>query len=278
MAASESASMIDVKNVDIANMNVAVPEKSRAIQAWIAMTPVLSILIAALTLFSTMFIQIYQSHAASAQKEDSDWRTALEQISTDEKSAAIGTFEMQSFLDAEKHKDQARSIAAALMPNITDKYEFDAAFFVLLKGTKPNNQTDITGIARTVSNELRGLYQRSLELNGCDHPRDCSFAAFTAQPDRFFLEQTQSDLLAQTLTDLWKLDSVSSGLMTIWSHKFNGVSLQPGKLDLAGIIFLSNDFRGIDFRDASMDHAEFVGNCHVDANRLPQGVQIFCGK
>lgn len=276
MATTATAPLIGVQNVDVDHMNIAVRERTASSFNLAALTPLLSILIAALTLFSTSLIQIYQSRSSSAQKEDSDWRQALEKISLDENSAAIGTFEMQSFFEGERHKVQARSISAALMPNITDKYEFDAAFFVLLGQTNQNNQTDVVGIARTLSIQLRGLYDTAVILKGCKGSPDCTFVEFVHHPEKFYDNATQSDALQRTLSDLWKLESVGSGLHSIWVSKGNGASVHPGDLDLGGIVFLNNDFSNIDFSKASMEEAEFIGKCPVNQGKTPPGILPDC--
>jgi hypothetical protein len=269
--ASQTAPLIGVQNVDVDHMNIAVREKTASSLNLTALTPLLSILIAGLTLLSTSLIQIYQSQRSAVQNEDTEWRNALEKISLDDEKAAIGTFEMQSFSEGERHKAQARSISAALMPNITDKYEFDAAFFVLLDKTDQSNQADVVAIARTLSNQLRSLYDTAVALKGCKGQPNCTFAEFVDEPGNFYENATQSDALQRSLSDLWKLDSVSQGLSGIW-HRRNGVDIHPGQLDLGGIVFTDHDFSNIDFSQAPLSEAEFLGNCPFKNGKLPTGV------
>jgi len=277
MATTTATPLIGVQNVDVDQMNIAVREKAPSSFNLASLTPLLSILIAGMTMLSTSMIQIYQSHNSSAQAEDSEWRQALVKISSEgENSAAIGTFEMQSFLAGERHKAQARSIAAALMPNITDKYEFDAAFFVLLRQTDQTNQTDVVGIARTLSNHLHNLYDTAVANKGCKGSPDCTFVAFVRNPEKFYDNASQSESLRSTLSDLWRLDSVGSGLSTLWHSNQRGVSAHPGDLDLSGIVFLNNDFSNIDFSQASMDEAEFIGKCPVYQGKTPRGIVPDC--
>jgi hypothetical protein len=274
MATAATTPLIGVQNVDVDHMNIAVRERAASSFNLAALTPLLSILIAALTLFSTSLIQIYQSRSSSAEKEDSDWRAALEKI--EDRSAAIGTFEMQSFFEGERHKVQARSLSAALMPNITDKYEFDAAFFALLVRTNQDNQADVVGIARTLSIELHGLYDAAVVLKGCKGSPDCTFVEFVRHPEKFYDNASQSDALRNTLSDLWRLDSVGSGLRSMWVSKGDGAGVRPGDLDLGGIVFLNNDFSNIDFSKASMEEAEFIGKCPVNEGKTPPGIIPDC--
>ena len=276
MATPNSTPLVGVQKVDVENVNLSVPGKDSSAQKWIALTPLLSLLITALTLLSSSILQFYQGHSGSMQKEDSDWRSALEKVSLEQNSAAIGTFEMQSFLGTRRHRDQARSIATALMPNIVDKYEFDAAFFVLLEKTDQNNQNDILSIARSISNDLRELHQNATRANGCRLVNDCSLSMFVMQPEQFLDSETQANELRQALTDAWKLESVCSGLSSIWGTKGSRTSVEPKKSDLSGIIFLNNDYSGVDFREASMQDTEFIGKCSVDKDKLPRGFLSNC--
>jgi Pentapeptide repeats (8 copies) len=268
----ESAPMVDVQKVDIDHVNVMGTGKSTTAQTWVALTPLLTVLITAIGIVFTFCFQLVQTRTASLQKVDSDWRAALEKVSVDEESAAIGAFEMQSFLADPKYGDQARAIAAAVLPTVANRYEFDAAFFVLLGKTNQKNQADIITIATSISNRLMDLHSTALlYLKEKPEPKDKSLENFVLNPDQFFSDSSQSSYLLRTQTEAWKLDSVIGGLSTIWrGGNGNGPILVPDGADLSGIIFLNHNFQGVDFTHASLANAYFIGDCTVDANSLPK--------
>jgi hypothetical protein len=126
---------------------------------------------------------------ASIQKEASDWREALSKVSVSKTDSPIGAFEMESFLDDDKYADKARSIAASLLPSVADPQEFDAGFFVLLKGTNADNQNEIIGIARSLTDTQETLKNKALNASkGKAHTKDQSFDNFIMHPQEFFDE------------------------------------------------------------------------------------------
>ena len=271
---------IDVEQVNIENVTVTNPgptEKRSAFHNWVSLTPLLSVLITGAALASTSAIQLWQNHTASTQKVDSDWRTSLEKVSLDEKEAAIGAFEMQSFFGSDKYGAQARSIASALLPNIVDEREFDAAFFVMLPWTDNKNQNDLVNVARSITNNLADLQEASRHLDPAHpQPADASFENFIQNPDQFFDPATHSDFIKRAQTEAWKLESVSNGLSSLWTSSRLSSHIQPRGQDLSGIVFLGNNFKGVDFRAASLDHSEFVGSCTVDPSLVPRDVPVKC--
>jgi len=281
MEQAESSPLVDVHQVEIDHLNVTGTNKSTAAQTWIALTPLLTVLITAIGLVFTFCFQLIQTRAASVQKVDSDWRTALEKVSTDKQTAAIGAFEMQSFLTDAKYGDQARAIAAAILPSVASHHEFDAAFFVLVQETDQQNQAAIIAIATNISNRVRDLHEIALkEMKDNPKPIDPSLENFVLHPDQFFSEDEQSDYLKETDEETWKLDSAIGGLSSIWhgSKTTRRVKMDEDT-DLSGIIFYNasfRDFRGIDFNHAIMNDVYFLGPCNVDASKLPKEVHQEC--
>ena len=81
-----------------------------------------------------------------------------------------GAFQLVSFAEKPKYKTQARSIEASLLPEMSNKYQFDSIFSLLLNGTDSSNQLDIIAIARNESNRLRDIYARTVVKN--ENPPD----------------------------------------------------------------------------------------------------------
>jgi hypothetical protein len=162
----EQVPLVQVEKVDIANQNVTAQPKSHLSQALIAATPVFTVLVTAVGIVFTLCFQLVQARMEARQKDDSEWRAAVEKISVDKTAAAIGAFEMQSFLGHPKYGDQARSIEAAMIPAIDSQDEFDVALFNLVKNTDETNQDDIVLIASKLSNRVRDSYSAAMKKFG----------------------------------------------------------------------------------------------------------------
>jgi hypothetical protein len=119
----DTTPLVDIQKAAIDHVNVIGPTKSLSAQMWIALTPLLTVLITAVGIVFTVCFNIYQTKERSQQKADSDWRSALEKVYLDQSSSAIGTFEMQSFLSDPSHRDQARSIASAILRAVENRAE-----------------------------------------------------------------------------------------------------------------------------------------------------------
>jgi hypothetical protein len=294
MNPSESTPQIDVGAVNVDHVNMpagAGAAKSNAAQTWTALTPVLTILISTIAMLLTFFGQMAQVKqasmatkveaqqaresvaAAAQQKEDSDWRQAVEKVSITGESSAITAYEMESFLSSPRYGGQARSIAVAASPVIADAFEFDSAFFVLLGQTNEGNQGDLLNVARSVSNHVRDLHRAAMVARpGRSVPKDGSLQHFVISPEDFFVEGKETDQLKEALLELWKLDSVSSGLSSLWLGGQKARVAKPQGADLAGILFLGHDFRGLDFRSDDLTGTVFLG-AMVDPALLPAGYQ-----
>jgi hypothetical protein len=269
MDQAQTSPVVDVQKVAIDNISVDSPIGSHGAQMWIALTPVLTVLITAIGIVFTFCFQIYQTRQESLQKEDSDWRSAIGQVSGGSGSSAIGAFEMQSFLSDAKYHSQARSISAAILPTIRNKYEFDVAFFGLVADTTFDTQNDIITVANNIANELRSQYAATQKILK-DDPRlkSMTLEDFVMNPDSYIDDATQSEELDKVLVATWELDSVTHGLSSLWGHSGKSFAV-PKNADFSGLIFMNNDFSGIDFSGTSMKDAYFIGSCKVDANRLP---------
>jgi hypothetical protein len=280
MDQAEPSPLVDVHKVDIDHVNMTATNRSSAAQTWIALTPLLTVLITAIGLVFTFCFQLIQNRTASLEKIDSDWRAALAKVSVDKDTSAIGAFEMQSFLTDPRYGDQARSITAAVLPTVASHQEFDAAFFILVQKTNQTNQEAIITVANSLSNQLRNLYETAKRQKKDDPKRVDTLENFVLNPDQFFSDERQSDLLKETDETTWKLDSAIGGLNSIWRGGNATPPMKPDQnTDLSGIIFYnasSRDFRGIDFTPAAMSDAYFLGPCEVDPGKLPKDVHLEC--
>jgi hypothetical protein len=191
----------------------------------------------------------------------------------------VGAFQMESFLDDKGHRDQAREIAATLLPKIEDKFTFDVLFFDLSSGITNDNQNQIVTLDGILVGKLRDDYDKAMSHKGSKPlPPDTSFANFIQHPDLFLDDESQSYLLADALNTAWELDSTSSGLSSAWKQGA-GINVSPKDQDLSGIVLLNNDFSGIDFQEASsMRDAMIIGDCMINGTKIPEGVFKRCAK
>lgn len=263
--------LVDVQKVNIDHVNVAASTRSSSAQTWVAITPLLTVLITAIGIVFTLCFQIYQTREESIQKEDSDWRAALEKVTVDESTSAIGAFEMQSFLQNSRYHGEARSIASAVLPTVTNRYEFDAAFASLLADTTKDNQRDVILIASNLSNQVRNLYSLAQEQPAGDDAalQNMTLEEFVLDPSQFLADDTQSEALDKALTEIWELDTAIHGLSSLWLPSGGKRLAVPKDTDLAGIIFLNGNFDGVDFSGAVMYDTYFIGHCHVETAKFP---------
>lgn len=264
--------LVDVAKVNIDNVNVAGAGKRDEIaQRLIALTPLLTVLATVIGVVFTFCYQIYQTKTTSNDQQDVEWHAALDKVSWNGDTPEPGAFQLVSFAEKPRYKAEARSIEATLLPQMSNKYEFDSIFFLLLKDTDNSSQLDIIAIARNESNRLRDIYAHSVmhEKKTADNS---DLERFVLNPEDFLTEDSQENDLRQALDDTWKLDSTIHGLSTLWNHSGGSGTdkIEPAEADLSGIIFLNNHFDGVDFSRASMDDTHFVGNCSVDQAKFPQ--------
>jgi hypothetical protein len=245
-------------------------------QLWLTLLP---FLITAIT-FLLSFAQQFSQHAVEAKAtRDSEWRKALQQVSSKESEIAIqGAYEMESFLDDEQHGQQAMEIAAASLPNVTDKRSFDLIFFNLIKKADQKNQSEFIAVDVAITEQLRDDYFKAIESfrKAKRAPSDTSFDNFVMHPDQFYRGDSESEKLADVLTKTWELESVSHGLADLWSSQALP-KISPDGHRLNEIVLLNNDYSAVDFSHTKgMTNALFVGDCKVDQTALPAGVTVDC--
>jgi hypothetical protein len=271
------APLVEVEKVAVDHINVGTVRSDMA-QTLLALTPLLTVLITAVGIVFTLCFQFYQTREQAFEKEDSDWRAALQKVSMDESSSAIGAFEMQSFLGTSKYHTQARSIAAAILPAVRNRYEFDVALGNLLDDTNAQNQTDIITVAYNLSNSIRASYAAAVrKATTPTQPVQITLQQFILDPETLLNDDTDSSQLDTAETQAWELDSVIHGLSSLWprsgrrAHTGKGLAL-PKHADLQGIIFLNADVTGVDFTRAAMDGSYFIGTCVTADAKMPSNV------
>lgn len=272
---SATSTMVDVQNVDIDHVNLTNVSKSNAAQTWVALTPLLTVLITAVGLVLSFWIQMVQQHNTARQKIDSDWRAAIEKAAANEGSSAFIALEMQSFEADPVYGRLAKSIAIGALPTVNNQFQFDTAYAGLIEHTEADDQDEVISIARNLSLRLMKLHDSALQgLQSDSGLADKSLANYVAHPERFYPEGARTPQLQEAEQAAWELDSVSAGLSTLWHGTKTIRAIRPGSVDLSGVIFLNHDYKGIDFTRTSMDETYFFGDCSVDLERLPPVRQV----
>jgi hypothetical protein len=230
--------------------------------------------------FVLSFTQQYRQHADETQAtRDSEWRKAVQQVSSKESDVAIqGAYEMESFLDDQQHGPQALATTSALLPNVNDQSFFDIILFSLISKANQKNQGNLIVVDAALARQLKDEHDRiAKSLAKQRSPADKTFANFLMHPEDFYSD-SQSDKLNYVLSKTWELDSASRGLAKLWKHETTEPGLSPDGHSLDGVVLFNHDFSGVDFRHAqAMDNVLFVGNCKVDKSELPSpGPEVHC--
>lgn len=262
---------------------VAPPEASTQkispVHGLLSHATLLPILLTAATFLISFLFQVYQQHSQLVSAEDSEWRKALEHVAAkDSATAALGAYEMQSFLDT-RHGAKARSIAITLLPQVDNHAIFDLILYDVLPGVNQSNQQQIVAVDRLIAGQLHDSYRDLLRDTARTKPlpTDTSFAHFLTDPAAFYEDESESEQLGRTLERTWELDSVSNALSSMWSQKKLWSRLTPHGEDLDDIVLLNNDFRSVDFKASrSMNGATFYGSCLVEKSKLLPGASVEC--
>ena len=231
--------------------------------------------------FLLSFVQQYRQHADETQAtRDSEWRKAIQQVSSKESDVAIqGAYEMESFLDDDEHGPQALKITSALLPNVNDQRFFDIILFGLLPKANQKNQRQFIVLDAALAAQLKDEYYRVTKTftRAKRPPKDPSFSNFLMNPDQFYREGSESDKLAYVLTKAWELDSASHGLANLWNHEPASPGTTPDGESLDGVVLFNNDYSKVDFRRTrGMNEVLFVGHCKVNETTLPSGIVAGC--
>lgn len=257
-------------------------KRSGRVGSWIkGLLPALAFLVTAATLFS----QMRQNDVAAQKDEDSQWRASLDKVDYQDPGATIAVLKLESFLASKRYAAQARTLTASLLPLIGNVNVYDQVLYSLQITTyqhgNTNNEQDVIDIARSVSNRLRGNYKDALRLHpgtNADDPK--VFSMFVRAPEKFLKESDsdQAKLLNETLANLWKMDTVTERLVSIWrtGPGKNGATVESQ--DLSGISFIAVDkldLSGVQFSQADLTDTYFYGQC-TSAHNVPSKADL-CG-
>jgi len=268
-------SLVDAAAVDLP------AKRPDTIRSWLkALLPALAFLVTAVTLFS----QMHQNDVSAQKDEDSQWRASLDRVDYQDPGATIAVLKLESFLTSERYAGQARTLTASLLPLIGNVNVYDQALYSLQITTRQkgnsNNEQDVIDIARSVSNRLRGNYKDALRFHPGTNGNDPKvFSMFVRAPEKFFrqADPDQAKLLNETLDNLWKMDSVTERLVSLWrAGAKNGVTVE--NQELSGISFVAVDkldLSGVQFSKADLTNTYFYGQC-TSAHNVPAGAD-FCG-
>ncbi len=224
----------------------------------IALTPVFSVLIAAVTLLISTLQANRNVSIEQSQAEESEWRDVIKNVSLGNRdSVQTGLFSLQGFFESRsRHADRARSIAVALLPFASSGDGFDIVLGSLLRQPTDSTQVDVLGVGRMVAAHERDLLNRAVK----DHtklPADCVYqypGVFFKRGDCFEDNSTLND---KVLNDIWlyswEIGSVSDDLVKLWKRP--GGPFGPKGQNLSGVIFDGADLSDLDFSDANLEGA-----------------------
>lgn len=243
----------------------------------VKLTPLLSVFITGIALLVSSGIQVWQGTSGNQEKTETAWRGALEKVTLEDKQAIVAALEMQTFFEDKRYGEQARALATVILPKVTDPDAFDTALFAMRGGPRAMNERHYASMARAITNELHNLHASAMQSRGDGSvATDSTFGDFVEHPERFLNDTTQTRELHMAQADTWKLDSISDILHNTWRDA--RTQQLPRDTDLSGIALMNRDFSGIDFRNAGMDGAMFLGACKVRQEWLPSNVAVHCGK
>lgn len=218
---------------------------------WASMlTPLLAVALTALTLYnqSRQFSETAKLQADGS--EESEWRDAVKNLSMkDARTTLLGAFSMHGFFNSPNHANQARTIAATLLPHVDISDGFDNIFFDILDATNASNQVHVVAIGKTLFNLQMDLFRVSVLAN---RPSQLDFQTLREMlgdddPPDFISKESASRLDAGARA--WMLDSVSDGLSALWT---NNKAAGPRGLDLGGVVLEDGQFNDLDFSNTNL--------------------------
>jgi len=241
--------------------------------------PTLAFLVTA----GTFIYQIRQGKLMAQQQEDSQWRSALEKVLPDPKSAHVGALEMESFFSSKRYQNVSRPVAASLLVTINDPTIFDLIFGDFLNRTAGEEQQELVTVARALTSRLRNRYEGRKNVRDKDCPQQSSFAQLLRKPECYYDDDSPQDAEEETLVDadMWKLDTVSQKLISVWKDPDS--KFKPARQALEGIAFYTErggNYDGLDFSGAQLSGSGFYGGCDVSGAKfdVPQKSVDYCNR
>ena len=204
------------------NARAETGRKSETVRFWTAI--LLPTLAFALTSFTFLY-QIHEGRIAAQAQEDSQWRLALEKVTTDAKAAQVSALEMESFFNSPRWEDVSRPVGASLLAGVDDTSIFDLVFADFMDKSVEHRQEEIVVLARALTSRLQNRYIARKDVRDPKCQPHASFAEFLLSPDCYYDDDDPKDANEEILVeaDLWKLDTVINQLITVWTT-FNACS------------------------------------------------------
>jgi hypothetical protein len=302
------------KAVDAARMARELQNKERekkwlsSAQSWATVLSSSTAAFAVVISFIALALQFYQFKATGTQQQEAaettQWRDALKAVSIkDDSSVLSSAVQIESFFDHSRYSDQARSIAAMLLPCVTSGAGFDKITdqMRLSPGDKATRsdlisvQKDLISVQQGIIDEDWDLYnkarlkKRSVQKDFADFLEDPT--DMIADGDQFLsqgsksstgtknseigdtraaVSQCESDRAynprKRALTCSYNADTVSRELARFW-HEHSDVQPGPGKISLSGVVLENANFADVDFSDTSLELAT-INNANLSHSKF----------
>lgn len=234
-------------------------------QHWASMlTPLLAVAMTAYTLYNQTQQFRETAKLQTDGNEESEWRDAVKNLSMkDPRTTLLGAFSMHGFFNSPSHANQARTIAATLLPHVDISDGFDNIFFDILDTANTSNQVHVVAIGKTLFNLQMDLFRVNVLAN---RPSQVDFQTLREMlgdddPPDFISKDSTSRLEAGARA--WMLDSVSDGLSSLW---VNNKVTAPRGLDLGGVVFEDGQFDDLDFSNTNLQGGAFFNADFKRAN------------
>lgn len=207
------------------------------------------------------FLEKMQQQAAQARdtatlqrqaNEDAQWREALKFVSfKDDQASAVGAFVMQGFFASQDHGPQARTIACALLVNVSNVGAFDEVLERIAFRTTDQNSSDIYTMA-----QMMGYSQRSrFHITGAASKANTPYLDDVDEinPAPAPADRTRDQMIKVAA---WELDSVSQNLHDLWKRAKDPLS--PAQQVLTAVVLENasaddHNFDKLDFSGAYLD-------------------------
>lgn len=232
-----------------------------------------------------------QARRTHQQDLNTQWQNVVQQTSTTDEQAAIRTaYEFESFINTPYGFDARARIATALTVIREDESDFNTLLFDLLGDTTQNDEAQILNVDKQLTARLKELYRGSIAGKTVDQlPKDTSFKHFINHTNEFLSAPSEADALKQANETIDELDSVSKGLINLWTgqlqepqhfkvaKKSGTAKVSPDGQDFRDLVLINGDFHNVSFLHAgSMQGAQLLGDCLVDRSKLPPTADVEC--
>jgi len=158
----------------------------------------------------------------------------------------MGVLAMQGFFGSPQYSSQARSIAALLLPNVSNVYAFDEVLSTMgPPHTDRGNYHHLTGIAQMLGFDQRAKFH----ISGAASKKNTPFLMESLGAIKANPKDLDRDKEQQTRVAAWELDTVSRTLRSVWTDKDPQKRLSPSGWQLSGAVLENASFDGLDFTE-----------------------------